>query len=486
MSYPDGNVYPPKPAVFMMVEPAYGGYILRGRHGEEVARYATADEALNAAFALAPSGSRIVLARGSYTLYDAVNRSGDVMIEGEYWMGTGIFIPSDFTPTYAITLSDGRITLRSVHIIDYRTGGVSLRLNGVDHGLVEDTRLSGNGGVGLVLENTGSSVIRRSSVFNYGYGIRIYGDGGGENIISEVDVAIEPGYAGIAGIHLYRTTTADTGGLYLANVRVVNAGSLTYGYLFESTNTARTPIYVQGVNVVGDNANQGAGARLVNVTNVSLANVWLTGGYGLQTQNIDTVDIFGGLIYGSQGRDVSFEGDTRDVRLMGLRLTGAGTNIYLDGAGVKENIQAIACRYLGTLTNDEASLAASDIPTLSTSGLTVLVRGDLGSTQTLAIREARSTTPKRNKYIRVGAGGDLQILDDAWSKVLLSLSDPNGTFTPWGNIKSDAGSVTAKVKAGAPTDADFPEVYDGLMAVDSSTNRLYVRVGGVWRYVTLT
>ena len=44
----------------------------------------------------------------------------------------------------------------------------------------------------------------------------------------------------------------------------------------------------------------------------------------------------------------------------------------------------------------------------------------------------------------------------------------------------------ARVKAGAPTDADFTSPVDGLLAVDSTTNRQYVRVGGAWRYTALT
>lgn len=39
-----------------------------------------------------------------------------------------------------------------------------------------------------------------------------------------------------------------------------------------------------------------------------------------------------------------------------------------------------------------------------------------------------------------------------------------------------------KVAAGTPTDA----VADGHLRGDSSANRLWLRVGGTWRYTTLT
>lgn len=48
------------------------------------------------------------------------------------------------------------------------------------------------------------------------------------------------------------------------------------------------------------------------------------------------------------------------------------------------------------------------------------------------------------------------------------------------------GAVATKVKAGAPTDGDFTFPVDGMIAVDSSNNRIYVRHGGSWHYAGLT
>jgi hypothetical protein len=48
-------------------------------------------------------------------------------------------------------------------------------------------------------------------------------------------------------------------------------------------------------------------------------------------------------------------------------------------------------------------------------------------------------------------------------------------------------SVTIKAKAGAPVDADFASTpANGTLAVDTTNNKLYVRIGGVWRGVTVT
>jgi hypothetical protein len=59
-----------------------------------------------------------------------------------------------------------------------------------------------------------------------------------------------------------------------------------------------------------------------------------------------------------------------------------------------------------------------------------------------------------------------------------------GTTT---NIFLDEWGSVIKTKAGAPTDADFVTTPpNGTLAVDTTNNRLYVRVGGTWKYSSLT
>lgn len=41
-------------------------------------------------------------------------------------------------------------------------------------------------------------------------------------------------------------------------------------------------------------------------------------------------------------------------------------------------------------------------------------------------------------------------------------------------------------KAGIPADTDFAAPVDGLLALDSTDSRLYVRKGGAWHYAGLT
>jgi hypothetical protein len=49
------------------------------------------------------------------------------------------------------------------------------------------------------------------------------------------------------------------------------------------------------------------------------------------------------------------------------------------------------------------------------------------------------------------------------------------------------GFSTLRVKAGIPSDADYLNIpSDGTLAVDSITNKLYIRINGIWKSVTLT
>lgn len=46
--------------------------------------------------------------------------------------------------------------------------------------------------------------------------------------------------------------------------------------------------------------------------------------------------------------------------------------------------------------------------------------------------------------------------------------------------------IVTYTKAGAPVDGDFTTAQDGMVVVDTTNNRIYVRIGGVWKYAALT
>lgn len=59
--------------------------------------------------------------------------------------------------------------------------------------------------------------------------------------------------------------------------------------------------------------------------------------------------------------------------------------------------------------------------------------------------------------------------------------------TPWIHGPTPWDFTAALTKAGAVTDADFVVAPpDGTQALDTTNNRLYVRIAGTWRYTALT
>ena len=45
--------------------------------------------------------------------------------------------------------------------------------------------------------------------------------------------------------------------------------------------------------------------------------------------------------------------------------------------------------------------------------------------------------------------------------------------------------VTVTTKAGIPTDADFTAPTDGIVVIDTTHSKIYVRIGGVWKSVAV-
>ena len=56
-----------------------------------------------------------------------------------------------------------------------------------------------------------------------------------------------------------------------------------------------------------------------------------------------------------------------------------------------------------------------------------------------------------------------------------------------GYVYGENGIGTGVTAAGAVSDDDFPATPDdGMMGVDTTNDRLYIRVGGTWMYAALT
>src|SRR5262245_26416138 len=96
--------------------------------------------------------------------------------------------------------------------------------------------------------------------------------------------------------------------------------------------------------------------------------------------------------------------------------------------------------------------------------------------------------------ISVIAGNHFRLFNNTWG-----IEPINGNFLPVTGNVTDIGStvnrirnlylsssVVNKVKAGTPVDADVVSPADGMMVLDSTANKIWVRLGGAWKGVAVT
>lgn len=79
----------------------------------------------------------------------------------------------------------------------------------------------------------------------------------------------------------------------------------------------------------------------------------------------------------------------------------------------------------------------------------------------------------------IGAAYGLYVTANGTSTALRS-------YTPSLDSAIWLGTHIVKTKAGVPVDADFPVAGDGMIVLDTTDLRLYVRSGGAWHYAALT
>lgn len=116
------------------------------------------------------------------------------------------------------------------------------------------------------------------------------------------------------------------------------------------------------------------------------------------------------------------------------------------------------------------------------------VNGVLETTTTYSIGDISNTEP-----LRIGARGDLLswfegIIDEVriFNRALSTDEILNLYIHGIHSHPLPLHGCIAYLKAGVPSDDDFAETVDGIMVIDTTNHRIYVRDDGVWRYAELT
>ena len=100
-----------------------------------------------------------------------------------------------------------------------------------------------------------------------------------------------------------------------------------------------------------------------------------------------------------------------------------------------------------------------------------------------------------NDNLQINAGGALVFQTNAISRWYIDSSNLAPLTNDLASIGTAAlkvknifvsGAIMTGIKAGAPVDADVTNPTDGMIRIDSTNSKIWVRIGGVWKGALLT
>ena len=277
-------------------------------------------------------------------------------------------------------------------------------------------------------------------------GVLINGDDATEQHWSDI---VMRNVGGIA-FDYERTTSGDTGGLYLDRVRIVAPpGSATNGFKFNGTNATAPSInlfmnecvadnysgeacYIKGLTQIqgstcwfSNNVSSASGSGALHITGSNTNQVQFVNTHTIQVSSAGTA-AFCVLIDGSAGPGINFDNHS----FFGSGATALGLAAASLPWGVLGNYYSNCSRLTDTL----AAFSQCVEPSMPRVFYT---NGSGGSTSCIGIVDTSSMTLA--KFIR-NSSGTLQVLNNAFSTAVLTLSD-GGDLVATGTLQVGASGV---------------------------------------------
>lgn len=372
----------------------------------------------------------VLMAQGEWHVSDAVLNLSGKWLRGSGF-GTLVNVPASAT---AFTISGVSQFLMSDMAFSLGSGSLGLQVNGSEDSHYHDLYFSGSSAAGAVSVNGDDSTEQHWS------DIMIRGCGG-------------------TAFAYKRTTTTDTGGMYLDRVRIVSPPSTaTGGFLFTSSASSTTPVAVFLDQCVADSYYADA-IHFDNVASSRVSSSWFT---------LNSAASGGSPIHVTNGYDVTFDGCYTSNTISGgydVLIDDSAHEIQVGGSHVFDGASGTTAlglsaaggnfilgdyySYCGTLTDTPEALSVSQV----SAPRAFWTNGSGGSTNTLVLMDS-SAPSDAFKYIRNSAG-QFQIVNGAFTSVIMALTDSgnavfSGTVTTAnGFAMTNAGTTTTAPSAGS-------------------------------------
>jgi hypothetical protein len=301
-------------------------------------------QTISQAIAAAGSGGVVHLESGTYTPTSTVNITTPLTFECSSDGSTII------QPTAAVTGSAININPASAAQVIFRNCQIDMsNVPSIPAILVKnlaaDSEIAwvqiNRGSIGLDISNSSVSSFHDLYITNQSsFGIRDNGDGGAEHTYENVWLINNNNAVGTTALfELVRTTTDDTGGIYMHNVRAIQNGSggtVTNGFLFTSSAGSRTTIFGDLFETVCDGITGGDCVQFNNVQRVRVVGGQWGSAKSNQSCAAATVNCYAamnlvsagqidatGATFSSANRDVSLSGTVDQITLTGNQMFGS-------------------------------------------------------------------------------------------------------------------------------------------------------------------
>lgn len=367
------------------------------------------------------------------------------------------------------------IAFNNCQAIGCRSYGISVRCKRghVNGGLIDGCM----GGIWL-FDNWGGNRIRNVAISN----TRVLGDTSGT-----------PGQ----GINV----TSDGSDLVIANcdIRDTYRNAIRFGANVSDVRIVDNRFHNWGT---GDVSGERAGVRMINdAVNIKVHNNTVTDNLAIGTINRP-------FIYGTVSGSGNLVQNNFLYNSIPLIQTSAapfwtsGMNIYADSMDYARFKSSTAAEFLSTRLNGDVNNrismqtdgkiqwgngTATPDTTISrvqagVLGMTATELRSIPNAATDAIMRCNVTSEAQSR-MKISGSGQID-WGDGTNAIDTTLRRSSANVLKTDDRFEATDSITIKAKAGAPTDADFASTpTNGTLAVDTTNNRLYIRIGGLWKSV---